>query len=286
MDNPDLKCFSCEATFKDDKDFWDHVYNADCGGEAVGVTPTRKSSPPSSAAKQDNGPHFCGLCGMKFGSILESNDHLKSAEHREKVNKAAISYASASTRPSSQNLANQSAICSRQQLYCNECNVPLPSMAALDAHIIGKKHQKVVARLAETSQNSGSSASNDALLLGQLGGDSSKALVAQKTGNAQLSNSNPFTLHDSNSPFVPSSSTTQYDELNQLLRRLCLTQIWSILHQLEAKGTSEPETKLPANKSFAGVDGDILLQMFRQICVEELHRLLPPKLFTSPNGGF
>ncbi|KAF6774435.1 hypothetical protein AHF37_06022 [Paragonimus kellicotti] len=333
------QCFSCDARFETDQEFWDHIYNVDCSvqGENQRFPPlSQRSSDSNSVVNNQNGPteplrsslpadtnHACWLCDLQFKSSTELYEHSKSVAHREKVTTAASHYGQVT---SSRNASFLSTL--NKPSFCEECQVPLPSQAARELHIAGKKHQKVIASL--KNKNSTSLTSFPTADLHKpladvnhtdTNNESEKACFFCGYCQLSLHNRESVAVHmkspvhilniskmvDSAQhatdgiehrlpklketvPITPTKlpltlpSDAKLDELNFLLRRLCLSQLLLLLHKLD--GSSIPlETEPSASQdcTVAGVNMQDLLQLFRAVCREELSNLLNASLHNE--GG-
>ncbi|OON18123.1 zinc finger, C2H2 type, partial [Opisthorchis viverrini] len=296
-----LQCFNCDAKFEDTQKFWDHIYNVDCGtNEDTTNFPKENLKPASSPARpkeqaasvevcvsptestRGRDSFLCGLCNETFGSNNDLYAHTQSANHRERVASAANRYVTGNNPKKWPNkwLSEDP----QQPLFCEDCQVPLPSLAAKDAHIIGKKHQRVIALLAMkktpgwTPGQVTSSIRNDATRSYGLEKVETSHLFCEycqvtlpdrqaarlhltcndhieamsKHNNCGVHPTTPNqtgTIQSSLSPLADSNMS----ELNALLRRLCLTQLLALMHGLDGavyKGGG-PTTCPPNEEAFA-----------------------------------
>ncbi|KAA3679604.1 uncharacterized protein DEA37_0011228 [Paragonimus westermani] len=327
------QCFSCDARFETDQEFWDHIYNVDCSvqGENQRFPPlSQRLSDSTAEVNNQNDPtqplksslptdttHACALCDLQFKSVTELYEHSRSVAHREKVTMAATQYGQVT------NSRNASLSAPNKPSFCEECQVPLPSQAAKELHIAGKKHKKVLASLRnqkslsptclpstdshkpltdlnQTDTNNESQKSCFFCGYCQLNLHNRESVETHMKSPAHILNISKMVdsiQHSTDGvehrlpkpketvPIAPTKlplalpPDTKLDELNSLLRRLCLSQLLLLLHKLD--GSSIPlETRPSASQdcTVAGVSVQDLLQLFRAVCREELSNLLNPSL--------
>lgn len=347
MDTYEQKqCFNCEAKFDSDGAFWNHVYNEDCGSGSSGdhvistksITQTlmpicteNKNSENAKevAAQESNDKYDCALCGVHFLTGLDWYDHSKSDEHRTKVAAAASHYASSSLTKKEKSSTQFKVDVTEPSLrpFCDECQVPLPSLEARELHVMGKKHQKVINRIRKDNLFSAQIAlglSDNSTTSEDSVKDTSLNLPPNPPPGASVSvtNSSEIPLFcDYCSLELPDMSTVKqrlsdeqhkkkeilasnlnaeqrttvtslfgnFNEYNSkhlgdlvaVLRRLCLAQLTSLMHELEQSGLSDcsnpvspPRRNVGTNGKIAGIGADDLLQLFREVCREELQLLL------------
>ncbi|TGZ66976.1 hypothetical protein CRM22_005047 [Opisthorchis felineus] len=327
-----LQCFNCDAKFEDTQEFWDHIYNVDCGTNEDTTDflkeNVKPASPPAGPKQQaatieacvsptestrGRDSFSCGLCNATFGSSNDLYTHTQSPIHRERVASAANRYATGNNPKKWPNKWLNTD--PQQPLFCEDCQVPLPSLAARDAHIIGKKHQRVIALLAlkkapgRTPGQVTSPIRNDATRSYDYEKVETSHLFCEycqvtlpdrqaaslhltcdehleamnKHNNCGVHPTTPNqtgTLQSYLSPLADSNLS----ELNALLRRLCLTQLLALMHDLDGavyKG-GEPTTCSLREETITGVNERDLLQLFRAICREELQNLLSQSNKSSP----
>ncbi|KAG5448416.1 hypothetical protein CSKR_109977 [Clonorchis sinensis] len=319
-----LQCFNCDAKFEDTQEFWDHIYNVDCGTNEVTINLPKENiepaSPPAKPKQQaasvkacvsltestrGRDSFSCGLCNETFGSSNDLYAHTQSSTHRERVASAANRYVAENNPkkwPNKWLNANP-----QQPLFCEDCQVPLPSLAAKDAHIIGKKHQRVLALLAMKK----SPGWTPGQVTSSIRDDATRSYEYEKVETSHLfceycqvtlpdrqaarlhltCNDHLEAMNKHNNcgvhPTTPNQTGTlqsylspladsNLSELNALLRRLCLTQLLALMHGLDGAvyKVGGPTICSPNEETIAGVNERDLLHLFRAICREELQNLL------------
>ncbi|KAF7239010.1 hypothetical protein EG68_10441 [Paragonimus skrjabini miyazakii] len=324
------QCFSCDARFETDQEFWDHIYNVDCSVQGENqrfpplsqlssdshaeVTNQNGSTQPLKSSLSADTNHACWLCDLQFKSSTELYEHSKSVGHREKVTTAAAHYGQVTSSRNASFLSTPN-----KPSFCEECQVPLPSQAARELHIAGKKHQKVIASLrnkdsvspasfppadlhkplTDVNQTDTNTESEKACFFCgycQLSLRDRESVAAHMKSPVHILNISKMVDSAQHVvdgiehrlpnlkktvPIAPTKlpvalpSDAKLDELNFLLRRLCLSQLLLLLHKLD--GSSIPlETGPSASHdcTVAGVSMQDLLQLFRAVCREELSSLL------------
>ncbi|CAH8566241.1 unnamed protein product [Dicrocoelium dendriticum] len=329
------QCFHCDAKFDKDGDFLDHIYSFDCKSVCDKLAPQNspKGSTGSSIALNSreeavHEPHIalkmedqacssdkglaCALCDLQFRSNYELYEHSRSPSHRQKVSSAANRYNAVTNTKRGPPSKSTPAFTPMSRLYCEQCQVPLPCAAAMEAHLVGKKHQKTVAKLNEKSNltdlNNGSivmpptpaapavqqpsltqssvarpeSEPQNPTRSHTTGKCSESVDVSSIQSNGQLINSEaPNSSHAS-----LSSSDTDLCELNSLLRRLCYLELLALIHRLNGSPSLPADINFSNDESIpTGINSVGLLDLFRAICREELYRILPSDLLRCSTSG-
>ncbi|KAA0189641.1 hypothetical protein FBUS_06144 [Fasciolopsis buskii] len=133
---------------------------------------------------------------------------------------------------------------SKTPLFCDYCSLELPDILAVKQHLSEEQHKK------------------NEILVSNLNAEQ-HSTVPSLFGN------------------IIEPNSKQLGDLVAVLRRLCLVQLTSLMYELEQSGFSDcndpvslPRTNVGTNEKIVGISTDDLLQLFREVCREELQLLL------------
>lgn len=296
--------------FDNDKSFWDHMYSVDCSAPEETTTSPLNNGTSKVTSKENfeqpevspisntvsNQVLVCGLCSLEFSSISEFQLHFLSLEHKNK-----ISTASRQT-PKATDLS--------RSYYCEICQVPLTSKDALEIHEAGKKHQKTLYRIQNvtagaldglTLENTSPSHRLDIVPQGGTQIHMSGSRLKEVDGAKHLDEKHDAIKSKQSFKSLPSDKApcqsdvprltskvldvqilNSDNELNSLLRRLCLTQLISILMNTGSPcSCANAQNARSVTPAQIGPYEQSLLDLMRAICREELHSMIFQECFQS-----
>ncbi|CAH8445754.1 unnamed protein product [Schistosoma turkestanicum] len=265
------RCYGCRVLFGTDDEFWHHILNVDCSSSISSSSLVKDSSLLCST--EDNKPlenkptndlEFCALCDKKFLSKAEFLKHSSSPEHQLKFELAA--------RVRSDNNIDVA----QSHLFCDVCQVSLPSLQAKDAHNVGKKHKKMCNRQPNSLnlQENSSMAHNTEPKSNQ---EDLERLV-EDCGQSSSTSSESAHLAEKNTDVIPQLHTDGENDVIYLLRRLCLTQILSLLVGINEDSSSNLKDTFNKSQTKHPFKEKDLLELTRAVCREELRAILPQSL--------
>ncbi|THD19148.1 hypothetical protein D915_010079 [Fasciola hepatica] len=289
------QCFHCDAKFESDEAFWDHVYNADCGSgpaDDISATTTLVSTKPQPMGIEDanlktsqepliekpSSWFDCALCGVHFLTSYEWYAHSSSEEHKNMVATAAGHYATSSLTKKEKPSTEFKTGASEQPFrpFCDECQVPLPSQEARMAHVMGKKHQKVINRIlkdnlfsAQTALGlSGSSMSSDGSVK-----DSNENLTPKAEQTEPMSKTHSF-----KSPFLCDYCSLELPDVSAVKHHLCGKEHLKMVNSVsDVKVQQSAAVPSPLMTRFTESDSkqlDDLVAVLRRLCLAQLTSLM------------
>ncbi|CAI2724473.1 unnamed protein product [Schistosoma spindalis] len=271
------RCFGCRVIFETDDEFWHHILNVDCSSSISSPSLGKDVSLPCSS-QDDNRPLkstpsddlcFCGLCDKWFVSKPQFLEHFSSAEHEQKSKLATQVRFSDDVNTGKENV--------QSHLFCDIRQRSLSSAQTKEAHLAGKNHNKMCNR-----QSSSVNTQGDSHVTLKEGHTNNQEVLERLVGDYGQSSSKSFeNSHSSDkntSHVVPQFCTDDEDDIIRLLRRLCLTQILSLLLSVSEDSSAHVEGSCNKVQSKYSLKEKDLLELTRTICKEELRAILPHSL--------
>nr|CAX70452.1 Zinc finger, C2H2-type domain-containing protein [Schistosoma japonicum] len=253
-------CFGCHITFATDDEFWHHILNVDCSS-SVNTPNIAKNMSCSDQAENGclgslptNSLYFCGLCDKKFVSKEQFLEHSSSSEHNLKSKLTA-------TKRVNDSIGD-----------IHQAN--LMSIQAKDNHIASKIDNQTSNHKTIDTHEDASIGSNKRI--------SSSQQVLERLVSNYCDSSSP-NLNDSHSACKTTDIVSQFHTDDQdcvihVLRRLCLTQILSLLLNINEDYSGHSKDSCGINHSKYPFNEKDLLELMRAVCKEELRAILPQPL--------
>ncbi|CAH8829158.1 unnamed protein product [Trichobilharzia szidati] len=198
---------------------------------------------------------FSGLCDENFQAKEDFEMKSTSPEHQCEID---LSPGSIKRNKDSPALRTQSSV------FCDICQVTLASIKNKEEHENGKMHKK---QMALKSKSSGQlNISQSLSITSDIAEDLSKIHIKWPSAT-QISVSNNSTANETLNTHRESTLRNGDEEIIRLLRRLCLTEMLMLLHNMGRDSHMSSRSDSPD-----------LTTMIRTICREELREILPAAL--------
>lgn len=271
------RCFGCRVTFETDDEFWHHILNVDCSSSISSPSLSKDVSLPCSSQNDNrllkstatDDLCFCGLCDKWFASKPQFLEHFSSVEHEQKSKLTAKVLSNDDVGTVSENI--------QSRLFCDICQINLSSVQAKEAHLAGKKHNKMCGR--QLSSVNTQRESHVTLEKGPTGNQEVlERLVGDYGQSSSMSSDNSHSSDKNTSNVVPQFRTDDGNDIIHLLRRLCLTQILSLLLSVNGDSSAHVESSCNNAQSKYSLKEKDLLELTRTVCKEELRAILPQSL--------
>ncbi|CAH8478797.1 unnamed protein product [Heterobilharzia americana] len=191
-------------------------------------------------------------------------------QHLLKLNLAAKERINGDFDPSTTN--------NKPHLFCDVCQVQLPSIEAREIHEAGKKHKKLCERQPGVRMHLNTNpASNEVPISintthspeNVLDNQVESPLVMDSSDNSHLVNNNKVNVTSQ-----PTVRSFDKSDIVRLLRQVCLTQILSLMHEMT--DDISPQINGESITTQSKISEHDLMEMIRSVCREELHAILRP----------
>ncbi|KAK4474062.1 hypothetical protein MN116_003372 [Schistosoma mekongi] len=265
-------CFGCHVTFATDDEFWHHILNVDCSSSVNEPNITRNMSCPGKGDNEYLGSmptdslYFCGLCDRKFVSKEQLLEHSSSSDHEMRCELAATKRVNDTIGTVNTN--------AQLHLVGDIHQANLMSVQAKDNHTASKMHNQAFSHRGTNIQGDASISSNKEF------NNSQQVLERLVANYCNSSSPNPDDSHSAckTTDIVSQFHTDDQDSVIHMLRRLCLTQILSLLLNINEVHSGHSKDSCDTKHLKYPFKEKDLLELMRAVCREELRAILPQSL--------
>ncbi|VDQ09506.1 unnamed protein product [Trichobilharzia regenti] len=264
------RCFRCRVLFNTDDEFWHHILNVDCD-DSINATAAENSLPDSTHSNDESQSVCASVSSTHIGGVPDFENHQAKGDFEMNPNSPEQQFKIDLATEALEKSTNSPAF-----LFCDVCQVPFTSIKNKEEHENGKMHKKQIASKSNCSDQLNISQSLSVIDDAQE--DLSKIHTHWPSETQNSVNTSSTVNETVDTQPQPTIRNSDEEEITRLLRRLCLTEILILLHNVGGDSHIPSRSDSSETKAACNISGRDLIETVRTICREELREILSEAL--------